>query len=322
MNNLTQIPSHLQRLCLSWVLLIIVGCSDSQYESLYDHAIHSQRWLAGWQSRQVVIGNTRVAYLDNQRFDAEHTLLLVHGYTSDKDMWNRLSRNLPAEFRLIALDLLGHGGTDPSKDNRYLLMNQANLIKGFIDALAVDSVHVVGSSMGGATSLLFSLHYPEYVASLSLMNSAGVHGLKESEFEVAIKNGDNPLTFDDIQGFDAMMSFVFYDPPWLPNGIKNVIVKRAKPKYQHNQYILSELLHSSKIWRESGRIYGLMPHFKKPVLVLWGDHDRVLHPTSVDVFKEHFMQAEIHMLKNTGHVPMIEKPELTADILTAFITKS
>lgn len=322
MNNLTRLTSNLKRLCLSWALLLMVGCSDAQYEALFDQAISGQRWLAGWQSNVVQIDETQVHYLDNQLTDAKHTLLFVHGYTGNKDMWNRLSHHLPDSFRLIAIDLLGHGQTDQASDNRYLLMNQAKLVKAFIDQLNLGPVHIIGSSMGGATSLLFSLHFPDYVASLSLMNSAGVHGLTESEFEVLIKSGKNPLAVKNIEGFDAMMGFIFYEAPWLPDGFKQVIVNRAIPKYQHYQYVLSELMHSSRIWRESGRIYGLMPHFKKPVLVVWGDHDRVLHPTSIEVFKEHLTHAETHMLKNTGHVPMIEKPELTAEILTAFITKS
>lgn len=315
------------RKCLFLFLVVIVlgqltACSDQQYASLYDQALKSQRWLAGWSHHSIDVNGINVGYLDNENNTAQETLLFVHGYTGDKDMWNRLAYYLPSDYRMIAIDLMGHGDTAHAPDNRYLLMNQAKLLKRFMEKMSLNKVHLVGSSMGGATSLLFSLHFPDNVKTLTLMNSAGVHSMEESDFEKAISRGQNPMVMKNVKDFDAMMALIFHQSPWLPLGFKTVLSQRASERYQHFQYVLSEIIHSANIWRESGRIYGLMPNFTKPVLIVWGDDDRVLHPSSVAIFKEHLPQAQTHILKNIGHVPMLEKPELTADILLDFLTSS
>jgi len=314
-----RIPKILFLMLFSGLLGQLAACSDQQYTSLYDQALKSQRWLAGWQPQSIDIDGIKVAYLDNQNVDAKETLVFVHGYTGDKDMWNRLAYYLPSDYRMIALDLMGHGKTDQAPDNRYLLMNQAKLVNKFMNELNIDKAHLVGSSMGGATSLLFSLHFPERINSLTLMNSAGVHSMEESEFEKAIESGRNPMAIKNLSDFENMMALIFHKAPWVPEGFKNVLTQRASERYQHFQYVLSEIIHSANIWRESGRIYGLMPNFNKPVLIVWGDDDRVLHPSSVAVFKEHLPQAQTHILKNTGHVPMLEKPDDTANILMEFL---
>lgn len=320
-------PQLFRRIKLIFFILPLIGllgqltaCSDQQYAHLYDHAVDTQRWLANWQTKRLDVNGIQVAYLDNENTSAKETLVFVHGYTGNKDMWNRLVRHVDSDYRLVAIDLLGHGDTALAPDNRYLLMNQAQLIHGFVQALNISQFHIVGSSMGGATSLLFALHYPQQVKSLTLMNSAGVHSMQASEFEQAIEEGRNPMAIKNIDEFDAMMALIFNQPPWLPEGFKRVMTARSSARYQHYQYVLSEVIHSANIWRESGRIYGLMPKFKKPVLIVWGEDDRVLDASSVTVFKEHLPHAETHILKDTGHVPMLERPQETAAILTGFLT--
>jgi len=299
---------------------LLCACSEQQYESVLDQTIQAQRWMAGWQPQQVQVGDVRVHYLDNLKTDAQHTLLFVHGYTGNKDMWNRLATRIPSQYRLIALDLLGHGNTDNAPDNRYLLMQQAELLNQFLRTLNLDRVHLVGSSMGGATALLFALHHTDNIETLTLMNSAGVHADRESPFEHAIATGKNPMAIQTIEDFDTMMALIFHDAPWVPQGFKQVLSKRANTRYQHNQYILSEVMLSAHIWRDSGRLYGLMPAFKKPVLIIWGEDDRVLDASSVAVFKDHLPQAETHIFAETGHVPMLEQPAKTANTLMSFLT--
>ena len=71
-----------------------------------------------------------------------------------------------------------------------------------------------------------------------------------------------------------------------------------------------------KIWSDLGArplpLEGLLPSIAAPTLVIWGDSDRVLHPSGAEVFQKGIPRARTVMLEGCGHVPMLERPEEVA----------
>lgn len=304
-------------IALAFMLITLSGCTHQMYSDLLDEGVKFQRWLVEWEEKNIELNGVNVSYLDNQS-NSQNVILFVHGYSASKDNWNQLAYRLNDQYRLIAIDLLGHGKTDLDPNNNYLLMNQVKLLQDFIAALNISKIHLIGNSMGGGVSLLFALHHPDKTRTLTLIDSAGVHSPTLSPFETALQEGKNILAVQDLASFEKMISLVFYDPPWIPMGFKNVIVERATPHYDHYQYVLSEILKSNDIWRESGRIYGLMPELQVDTLLIWGRQDNVLNVSSVDVFNQHLPKVESHIIEECGHVPMIEKPDETAALIEQF----
>ena len=61
-----------------------------------------------------------------------------------------------------------------------------------------------------------------------------------------------------------------------------------------------------------------LPQVRVPTLVTWGQEDRVLHVSGVKILESYLPNATIQIMKNTGHIPMLEKPEASALAFIAF----
>jgi len=101
-------------------------------------------------------------------------LLLLHGLASDAGTWDKAVGPLARRgFRVLALDLLGHGRSD-KPDSEYLLDDFADSLEGFFVALGLARATVCGHSLGGAVAVHFAACYPERVARLVLVSAGGL----------------------------------------------------------------------------------------------------------------------------------------------------
>jgi 2-succinyl-6-hydroxy-2,4-cyclohexadiene-1-carboxylate synthase len=100
-------------------------------------------------------------------------LLLLHGFTGSAANWRPLLPAFAAHFRVIAVDLLGHGrSAHPSDPARYRMPLAAADLLALLDALAIERAHLLGYSMGGRLALYTAVRFPQRVASLILESSS------------------------------------------------------------------------------------------------------------------------------------------------------
>ena len=98
-------------------------------------------------------------------------VLFVHGFGHHRGVWQGVTTRLGDRWRRIALDLRGHGDSPWSTRCAYDLDDYASDLPPLLDALEVDSAHVVAHSMGGQIALLFAGAHPERVRSLTLVDT-------------------------------------------------------------------------------------------------------------------------------------------------------
>jgi pimeloyl-ACP methyl ester carboxylesterase len=94
--------------------------------------------------------------------------LFVHGVLLNKHLWRHQLAHLQDIRRCIALDLLAHGQTEISPHQDVSVTANANMIKEFVDAVAIDRVDLVGNDSGGGIAQIFAAMYPERVRTLTL----------------------------------------------------------------------------------------------------------------------------------------------------------
>ena len=99
------------------------------------------------------------------------TLVLVHGIAGYKEEWQPAINILQEKFRVIALDLPGHG-LSGKPDIAYTISNLTDFVKSFFEAMQLEKVFLAGHSLGGAITLSFTMQYPHLVERLILLNSA------------------------------------------------------------------------------------------------------------------------------------------------------
>jgi pimeloyl-ACP methyl ester carboxylesterase len=161
--------------------------------------------------------------------------------------------------------------------------------------------------MGGNLAALYAYAYPEEVLSLGLFNNSGILAPNENEFQRAVAKGKNPLIVNSIEDFDRLLAYVSHKEPYVPWPIKGVLAKRALEHAAFNQSIFADLRKD-----DSSNLLPILPLIDCPALILWGEYDRVLDVSIIDVMQPLMPRAEVIVMKNTGHVPMLERPKESA----------
>ena len=106
--------------------------------------------------------------------EGEATLVLVHGAEAEGSMWEPYMEGLAGGRRVLAVDLPGHGGTEAPEDLDASASGIAEWFLGLLVAEGLDSVDLLGHSMGGTVALHIALERPELVRRLVLVDTGGL----------------------------------------------------------------------------------------------------------------------------------------------------
>jgi abhydrolase domain-containing protein 6 len=296
---------------------ILAGCTSIKH-SLFDMGVSVERSLSDLERKQVEVNGYQWVYLESEEASNKPVVILLHGFAAEKDNWTRMARFLDG-FHVIAPDLPGHGETTYLKDDFYGFDQQSLRLADFISALGLTQFHLVGNSMGGAIAALYAYRHPNHVTTLSLIDAVGFYGDEPSELQLLVEqNKPNPLIVRTPQDMSRLMSFAMEQVPFLPWPATDVLADRAMAREQANDKIFEHIYQESESARYSGGFKHIFEKLSMPTYVLWGEEDRVLHVSSVDKFLEHTPKIQTDILPNVGHAPMLEVPEITAELLQAF----
>ena len=231
-------------------------------------------------------------------------LLFLHGVPDTSEVWDGAIAHFSGKYHCIALDLPGFGRTKAPSNFEYSLENLANFIDQILSSLKItDRVHMVIHDIGGIVGLAFAITYPEKVKSLTIMDTTFFSNYKwhamaktwrkpilgeltmylmnRKKFSAAMKKSAPILTDTQIQSnYDSLtwrnrrMILRFY------RALDPIIFKQ---------------------WED--QLHPLTQNF--PSQVIWGEKDNFLPVAHA----KRFGSNNVHILKNTGHWPMLEQPE-------------
>lgn len=308
----------LLRITLLAALAVLSGCSASQQDSLLLKVTEMGRHQAGLIPHQVALDDVTMSYLE--RPGSGPVVMLVHGFSANKDTWLRFAAELPADYRIIAPDLAGHGDTPAPSGGDFNLIRQADRLHALAAHLKIEKFHILGSSMGGAISAIYATRYPQQIASLTLMNAAGVDAPNPSEYMQALAEGRNPLIATDEASFEYRWDFLMSRPPALPWPLRPALIRDTLKRQSMNEAIFAGMLATREQLATSGFEQQLMSTVTMPVLIIWGAEDRVLDVSAVEAFKQRLPQAETEIYAGIGHLPMFENPQESAGRYQRFIS--
>ncbi|MGP4788972.1 alpha/beta hydrolase [Psychrobacter sp. 1Y11] len=249
----------------------------------------------------------KIVYAENANLTGE-PLLLIHGFGGNKDNFTRIADELEA-YHVVIPDLLGFGESSKPMDADYRSEAQATRLHELLQAKGLaNNIHVGGNSMGGAISVAYAAKYPKDVKSLWLVDTAGFWsaGIPKSLEGATLEN--NPLLIKSKEDFYKMYDFVMYKPPYLPKSVKAVFAQERINNKALDAKILAQIVTDNVEERAK-----IIAEYKIPTLVVWGDKDQVIKPETVNVIKKIIPQSEVIMMKDVGHVPMIEALDETAE---------
>ena len=254
----------------------------------------------------------KLVYAENNNLTAE-PLLLIHGFGGNKDNFTRIADELE-NYHLIIPDLLGFGESSKPMSADYRSQAQAMRLHELLQAKGLaGNIHIGGNSMGVAISVAYAAKYPKDVKSLWLVDSAGFWsaGVPKSLEGATLEN--NPLLINSKEDFYKMYDFVMYKPPYLPKSVKAVFAQERINNKELDAKILEQIVTDNVEERAQ-----IIADYNIPTLVVWGDKDQVIKPETVNVIKDIIPQAQVIMMEDIGHVPMIEAVEQTAEDYKGF----
>nr|P24640.1 RecName: Full=Lipase 3; AltName: Full=Triacylglycerol lipase; Flags: Precursor [Moraxella sp. TA144]CAA37863.1 triacylglycerol lipase [Moraxella sp.] len=254
----------------------------------------------------------KMVYAENDNVTGE-PLLLIHGFGGNKDNFTRIADKLEG-YHLIIPDLLGFGNSSKPMTADYRADAQATRLHELMQAKGLASnTHVGGNSMGGAISVAYAAKYPKEIKSLWLVDTAGFWsaGVPKSLEGATLEN--NPLLINSKEDFYKMYDFVMYKPPYIPKSVKAVFAQERINNKALDTKILEQIVTDNVEERAK-----IIAKYNIPTLVVWGDKDQVIKPETTELIKEIIPQAQVIMMNDVGHVPMVEAVKDTANDYKAF----
>ena len=245
------------------------------------------------------------------------TLVLLHGFAADKTVWLPLAEQLTPHFHVVIPDLPGWGESSRTPDASYGVDPQARRLQSFLAALNLQRFVLVGHSMGGAIAGVYAAAHPQGVAALALVDA---YGLKADPNDVdrAIATGKDPFVYEDRAGFEHALALAFLKPPQVPGRIEDVFVARNR----HDRAFIERTLAELRKPEDYLSLQQSLGQLTMPVLGLWCSGDRMVDPSALDSLRNGLVQAPAissSLLNGCNHMPMMEKPEATAQVLTGFV---
>lgn len=280
----------------------LVGCGVGP--SLKQSAYAMERSRANLVRKELTLPDgTHMVYLDG---GTGAPLVLVHGFGADKDNFTRVARYLTPHYRVIAPDLVGFGESAHRADVDYHYAAQARRLHAFTQALGLSHYDLGGNSMGGGISMSLAAQYPQEVASLWLIDCAGIGEAPPGELaRIITTTGTNPLMITKESDYPAFVRFVMSDPPWIPGSVMDELARERMANQDLERTVFQQIVTDSV----SGAIKGL----PTPTLIVWGDEDRALSVGTVPVLKSLLPNAQAIVMPHVGHAPMIERPQQAAE---------
>ncbi len=247
--------------------------------------------------------------------NGDETLVLIHGFPLSREIWNAQTRALAGRYRVVRPDLRGMGASSVP-DGPYLMETLAGDIAAVLDALALERATIVGHSLGGYVALAFARMYAERCERLALVcsridaDSRDRAAWRLAAAERLDRSGDcEPLLREMLEGGIASRSRE-HDPD---------IYDRALAIARNNGAPgLAAMLRGMAL-RDGAQ--DIAPELTMPVLVLAGALDAGIPPELARATAAAFPAARLVVAPGSGHLPMLEEPEVVSAALAGFMTE-
>ncbi|MGH6989966.1 MAG: alpha/beta fold hydrolase [Stellaceae bacterium] len=213
-------------------------------------------------------------------------------------------KRLAQRFDVIIPEHPGYGGGDaPPWLER--ITDLASFYLDFLDAKDLRDVHIAGASLGGWVAAELAIRNTSRLASLTLIDPWGI--------QLAGVTGIDPFAVTE----DRLLPDLFVDPKLAEDALARIMAPEAEDALLKGRMITAKLgwqprLHDPGLAKWLHRI-------DRPTLILWGDQDRLLPPAYGAAWQQAIPKSRRATLTGAGHLPHLEKPQETADLITDFI---
>jgi pimeloyl-ACP methyl ester carboxylesterase/putative sterol carrier protein len=253
-----------------------------------------------------------------------HPVVLIHGLGATKLSWMPLLGPLAERYRVLALDLPGHG--DSAKPRAaYTPAYFASVVRDLLDSLGIRRAALVGNSMGGRIALEVAGRLPGRVSALALLGPA-VAGLPFPYFSRLLRILPNDLGAIPLPFRRRVVALairqLFSDPERLPRNAYLAGADEFVRVYRSARARVALLAATRGLMRDRPDLFwDRVRQVGAPALILWGNRDRLVPLRLGQVLADTLPDAELAILPDVGHVPQFEVPDTTVGLLRDFLDR-
>ncbi|SEL67442.1 Pimeloyl-ACP methyl ester carboxylesterase [Pseudoxanthomonas sp. GM95] len=254
-------------------------------------------------------------------YDMGHgpTLVLLHGLGSSAGFdWGTVIPELAKHYRVLAPDQLGFGQSDKPLIN-YGPATWVDMLGGFLKDRGVTRFDLAGESLGGWIAGLYTaraadLGYP-LPQRLVLVDAGGHPSMKPVAGAPASASVLPVLSIASVR--EGLSKYVFHDPALVtPAVAEQAFALRLSEGSQYTQdSFRRNLAGSDAVFLDQATLAGL----KLPVLVVWGEQDRLVSPAHGADFTAWIPGARRVLIPDAGHAPAVEQPQVFLQAVLPFL---
>ena len=251
------------------------------------------------------------------------TLLLIHGFSASLHTWEPWVQRLGDEYRVITLDLPGHGLTRAPAGYQASIEAFRDAVQEFARTQNLTHFALAGSSMGGNVAWEYALAFPDEVDALILVGASGWPedraGLEQDPpiFKLLRNPVLGPLLrdLDNTQLARGGLEASFYDASLVDDAMVDRYVQMARAPGHRDILLQITLGFRERNHASAERLAAL----HVPVLILHGDTDRLVPPAHGQQFHDAIAGSRLIVFENTGHIPQEERADDSANAVREFL---
>jgi pimeloyl-ACP methyl ester carboxylesterase len=272
--------------------------------------------------KTIEIDGTPVNYVDVGSGDRE-PVVLVHGLGGQWQNWLENIPRLALDRRVIAMDLPGFGLT-PESEGEVTIPGYGRCVNELCDRLGLGPVSLVGNSMGGYIAAEVAIQFPERVARLVLVSAAGISSAETLQAPIlTVGRVATALATNSAARHRRLAS-----RPLTRHVALALVARypsRLKPDLAYEGFFkgagkggFDDALRASLDYDFRDRL----PDVKVPTLIVWGEKDSIIPVRDADEYERLISDARKVVMRDTGHIPMAERPQAFNDVLVDFLAET
>lgn len=283
----------------SAILAVIFWTPDTTFEDM-------KHKYANEASQFLYLDNGDRIHFRDEGAAEKAVLVLLHGTSASLHTWEPLIESLGDRYRLISLDLPGHGLTGANVAREYSHQAMINSVWRVLDHLDIKSATLVGNSLGGALAWASVIDRPERVNALIMLAPSGAPRVTNAESNIGFKilrTSIGRVLMKKITPRSIIKTSLLQTVV-VPEIVTEQMVDRYWEllRMHGNRQAMIDLANTVRdedAWIKLSSI-------KVPALVIWGERDGVLPVTMIVTFDAQLEDVKVVTLENIGHLPMEE----------------
>lgn len=261
-----------------------------------------------------------VHYRDEGKRDGR-VVVLIHGSNASLHTWEPWVKRLGNDYRIISMDLPGHGLTGVDPAGTYDNASYVGVVDRLLTKLGVGKAVIGGNSMGGGVSWMYALAHPEKTEALLLVDAGGQPQAKPDELPIGFRLMRMPIIKEAARLIAPRSIFesTIQNTMSVQSKIDDALIDRywELNRYPGNREATMKRF-SSPGSMKSGTKEQLAT-IKVPVMIMWGEEDKLIPVSSARWFAEAIPGAKLVVYPGVGHIPMEEVPDQSAADVKAWL---